>query len=341
MSRLVIQPTASKPATIRKPGFGNRHEDGAKEDDHSNDDDAAFMTRFLASPVYPLLHIIGWFDFRSIARSLINVLSNCSRTLDIKIVVPRTRIAIEVPTDRVAGGVDRAFFRLDSRRGQEQPKEHGDRRQSNGAPRNQIGLLRQFGPLHLIDGPTLVCISPTTAFVGSASDSSTLCLLARRFELPFGIRRFAVRASFWEPGLRNRYEDDGKERQHRDTDDAPLMARFFAGFLYSLLNVVAKRLSRLIADVLSDRVIVLDVEGIVMQGTVIAVEVPTDRVASRVHVVSCSELYRKRREEQPEERRETHKSDKRPNHQINRFRQFDSFLWRREQPSDPAMGYRG
>ena len=196
MSRLVIQPAASKPDTIRKPRLGNRHEDGAKEDDHSNDDDAALMTRFLASPVYPLLHIIGWLDFRSIARSLINVLSNCSRTLDIKIVVPRTRIAIEVPTDRMTGGVDRTFFRLDSQWGQEQPKKCRERCQSNDTPDNQIGLLRQFGPLHLIDGLTLVCISPTTAFVGSASDSSTFCLLAGRFDLPFGIRRFAVRPSF-------------------------------------------------------------------------------------------------------------------------------------------------
>ena len=123
--------------------------------------------------------VVGWLDFRSIARSLINILSNRSRTLDIKIVVPRTRIAIEVPTDRVTGGVDRAFFRLDSRRGQEQPKERRERCQSDDTPDSQIGLLRQFGPLHLVDGPTLVCISPTTAFVGSASDSSTLCLLAR------------------------------------------------------------------------------------------------------------------------------------------------------------------
>ena len=341
MSRPVIQLAASKPDTIRKPGFGNRHEGGAKEDDHSNDDDAAFMTRFLASPVYPLLHILGWLDSRSIARSLINILSNRSRTLDIKIVVPRTRIAIEVPTDRVTGGVDRTFFRLDSRRGQEQPKERRERCQSDDAPDSQIGLLRQFGPLHLIDGLTLESISPTTAPVGSASDSSTLCPLARRFELPFGIRRFAVRASFRESRLRNRHEDDGEERQHCDTNDAPLMARFFAGFLYSLLNVVVERLSRLIADVLSNRVIVLDVEGIVKQGTVIAVEVPTDRMTARVHVVSCSGLYRKRREEQPEERRETHKSDKRSDCQINRLRQSDPFLWRREQPSDPAMGLSG
>ena len=155
--------------------------------------------------------VVGWLDFRSIARSLINVLSNCSRTLDIKIVVPRTRIAIEVPTDRVTGGVDRAFFRLDSRRGQEQPKERRERCQSDDAPDSQIGLLRQFGPLHLIDGLTLVCILPTTALVGSPSDSSTLCLLARRFELPFGIGRFAVRASFRESRLRNRHEDDGEK----------------------------------------------------------------------------------------------------------------------------------
>ena len=52
------------------------------------------------------------------------------------------------------------------------------------------------------------------------------------------------------------------------------MARFLTGLLYSLFNVVVEGSSRLTAalvNVLSDRVIILNVEGIVKQGAVVAV----------------------------------------------------------------------
>ena len=177
----------------------------------------------------------------------------------------------------------------------------------------------------MIDGPTLVCISPTTAFVGSASDSSTLCLLARHFELPFGIRRFAVPASFWESRLRNRQEDDGKDDQRGNDQHAALQTRlmakpldvssyFWVGFYFILSGGG-------IIDVPLDFAWVLDVKRIIEQWIYVANEVPPDWMARRI-LISPSRCNCWRNKKQPKERRKRRQSNDAPRNQIGLLRQF-------------------
>ncbi len=295
------------------------------------------MAKPLNIPPYSLVRL------HLVCNGTVEILLDLARTLDVKRVIDQRILVVgKVPANRVTRRVSVSAPGLNRRRNKKQPKEHGDRRQSNDTPDNQIGLLRQFGPLHLIGGLTLVCISPTTAFVGSASDSSTLCLLARRFELPFGIRRFAVRASFWESRLGNRYEDDGKDDQRGNDQHAALQARlmakpldvssyFWVGFYFILSGGG-------IIDVPLDFAWVLDVKRVIEQWIYVANEIPPDWMARRI-LISPSRRNCWRNEKQPEEHDDRRQSNDTPRNQIGLLRQLSFLSLVAEQASIPPKGH--
>ena len=170
-----------------------------------------------------------------------------------------------------------------------------------------------------------MCISPTTAFVGSASDSSTLCLLARRFERPFGIRQFAVGAPFWESGLGNRHEDDGKDDQRGNDQHAALQTRLMAkplnvssylwvGFYFILSGGG-------IIDVPLDFAWVLNVKRVIEQWIYVTGEIPADWMARRI-LIFPSRRNCWRNEKQPKEHGKRRQSNDAPRNQIGLLRQF-------------------
>ena len=103
------------------------------------------MAKPLNIPPYSLVRL------HLVCNGAVEILLDLARTLDVKRVIDqRVQIVGKVPANRVTRRVSVSAPGLNRRRNEKQPEEHDDRRQSNGAPRNQIGLLRQFGYLSLV-----------------------------------------------------------------------------------------------------------------------------------------------------------------------------------------------
>ena len=105
----------------------------------------------MAKPLNVSSYLWVGFYFILSRGGIIDVPLDFAWVLDVKRVIDqRIYVTREIPADRMARRILIFPSRRNCWRNEEQPKEHGECCQSNDAPRNQIGFLRQFGFLSLV-----------------------------------------------------------------------------------------------------------------------------------------------------------------------------------------------
>ena len=105
----------------------------------------------MAKPLNVSSYLWVGFYFILSGGGIIDVPLDFAWVLNVKRVIEQwIYVTGEIPADWMARRILIFPSRRNCWRNEKQPKEHGKRRQSNDAPRNQIGLLRQFGFLSLV-----------------------------------------------------------------------------------------------------------------------------------------------------------------------------------------------
>ena len=110
----------------------------------------------MAKPLNVSSYLWVGFYFILSGGGIIDVPLDFAWVLNVKRVIEQwIYVTGEIPADWMARRILIFPSRCNCWRNEKQPEEHGDRCQSNDAPRNQIGFLRQFGFLSLVKRTSL------------------------------------------------------------------------------------------------------------------------------------------------------------------------------------------